>query len=544
MTEPRDFSRPEGWEDLGDVGDGVPPAAPPPPTVEEPPVQPSPAPRPASTPRHTEVTFTQPIVEKRYLKLLSLAVLGVVALVLVPLLIAAVTFGSRPAPERTPLDPFPPGPSRPTSTLPPQTLPQREPIETAWKVTTAQLRPDLTKGRFISTLSGEFQGRHVTELSGTWVAISADREDRHAVVHGLDAATGEERWRRPFDEVFCASTPLPDGLVCASSLQRDRATDAGTRWRLHVMDAVTGQDLRTVDVDAWLSLLEVIDGRVLLLEERVPTPHAVVRLFDATLKPLADFDLRDLDWHEQMFSRNRMIDRKIRVPEGPALDRPRIRHVGKGLTALWIGSRTLFIDVAKGRIAGMPYCSRLVDDGARLWCNNPEYAQSYSYDLKPGVRTERGVRLAFPQRDPAFGDVTPAVFLDLDGQVVRVDPKTGKTLGVIFDTKSFDVWGLTATATVSIVGKHVILHHPTRTASFDPLTGKVFWQLGPPELNDPVFDYRGKLLFFDRRAYLLDSKTGRVQRYFEEPVGIYRQRVGDAFLAFGLEELARLEMPD
>lgn len=61
---------------------------------------------------------------------------------------------------------------------------------------------------------------------------------------------------------------------------------------------------------------------------------------------------------------------------GLALDRRRFREVGSGLIAVWAGQRTAFIDIAGGKLIMMPHCSRLVDDGSRLWCNETDGASA------------------------------------------------------------------------------------------------------------------------------------------------------------------------
>lgn len=139
-------------------------------------------------------------------------------------------------------------------------------------------------------------------------------------------------------------------------------------------------------------------------------------------------DLAGEPGHDGLFSENRIIVRGFPPTTGPALDRPRIRTVAGGLTALWIGRTTIFLDVAQGRPAGMPTCSRLVGDGARLWGNTGDRATALTYGLAPTHRTEPGVRLAFPERDPRGGDITVPVFLDAaSGRVWRdAEPNAGR----------------------------------------------------------------------------------------------------------------------
>lgn len=135
----------------------------------------------------------------------------------------------------------------------------------------------------------------------------------------------------------------------------------------------------------------------------------------------------------ELFSKGRITERTEPERPGLALDRPRFRDVGSGLLSIWAGQRTAFIDVADGGLVMMPHCSRLVDDGSRLWCNEADGASAYSCAGRKLFRV-RGPRLAFPNLDlhAASGlDRGQPVFIKDDGQAVAVDAVNNK-IGVAY----------------------------------------------------------------------------------------------------------------
>ena len=97
--------------------------------------------------------------------------------------------------------------------------------------------------------------------------------------------------------------------------------------------------------------------------------------------------------------------------------RAALQSLAIGPLALWAGGRTAFVDAASGRLVMMPHCSRLVDDGKRLWCNEVDGATAYSYAGRRLVRVH-GPRLAFPDDDGTGQDRNRPVFLDDDGAAV------------------------------------------------------------------------------------------------------------------------------
>lgn len=433
--------------------------------------------------------------------------------------------------RRTPNPPRTPAP----------TLPQ---LAATWSVQSSELRPDLGAGaELLTPLDGSFDPNRVVAIGNTWAVLSGDTEDRRVAVHGLDAATGHALWRTDLPNGVCAATPLKSRLVCAASTATDPATGLGTRWRISLLDPTTGRETKGVDFAGWLTLMHADGDRVLLVEQRQPAPHAVLTGLDADLRRRWQLDLRDQPQHAGLFSDNRIYYRKLPIPDGPALDRPRIRKVADGLTALWSGQTTAFVDLRAGKLVGMPRCSRLVDDGKRLWCNDGPLAASYSYTLRKLHQTALNTRLAFPYRDPRGGDVTDPVFLETDGRAVRVDPATGGTLGPLAQTRNGSSFGVTVSPQAWFVAGRTLLSDSSTLFAVDARTGKLHWQRPKPKPLGDAWLWQERLLFTDSVVRVVDPADGREQTAYRQRHGLYTVLVGDTLVGIGPDEIARLADP-
>ena len=373
--------------------------------------------------------------------------------------------------------------------------------------------------------------------------VTGDAEDRRIAVHGLDAGTGRPLWRADLPNGICAAIPLKSRLVCAASVATDPATGLGTRWRISLLDPATGRETRGADFTGWLTLIHVDGDRVLLVEQRQPAPHAVLTGLDADLRQRWHLDLSDQQQHAGLFSDNRIYYRKLPIPDGPALDRPRIRKVADGLTALWSGQTTAFVDLRSGKLTGMPRCSRLVDDGERLWCNDGPLAVSYSYTLRKLHQTALNTRLAFPDRDPRAGDVTDPVFLQSDGRAVRVDLATGKTLGPLAQTRNGSAFGMITSPKATFVAGLTLLSDSSTMFAVDARSGKLHWQGQKPRSLGDAWAWREKLLFTDSVVRVLDPADGKEQAAYRQRHGLYTTLVGDVLVGIGPDEVARLTDP-
>lgn len=459
---------------------------------------------------------------RRAAGLLALYV-GIFVLVIVVLGLLPNRTG-RPLPTRTPAP----------------TLPVLPPV---WSVDPGQLRPDLSRAEFLSPVDGTFDANRLVAVGDTWAVLTADTEDRRIAVHGLDAATGRPLWRTDLPNGVCAATPVRSRLVCAASVATDPATGLGTRWRISLLDPATGRETRGTDFTGWLTLIHADGDRVLLVEQRQPAPHAVLTGLDADLRQRWQLDLRDQPRHAGLFSDNRIFYRKLPIPDGPALDRPRIRKVAGGLTALWSGQTTAFVDLRTGTLVGMPRCSRLVDDGERLWCNDGPVAVAYSYRLRRLHETALNTRLAFPDRDPRAGDVTDPVFLEADGRAVRVELTTGKTLGPLAQTRNGSAFGMTVSPKAAFVGGLTLLSDSSTLFAVNARTGKLHWRQPKPSSVGDVWAWRGKLLLADSTVRVLDPADGREQAAYRQRHGLYTTVVGDVLVGIGPDEVARLTDP-
>ena len=416
-------------------------------------------------------------------------------------------------------------------------------LGTQWTTSATSLRPDLAKAELMGGVDGTFDERRVIDAGSVWGVLTGDADDSSVWVHGLDPSSGRELWKHALDDGLCAKRLLGKSLLCASAIEHDPATGLGTRWHLALLDPASGAERRSTDWTGWLALLHVDGARVLLVEQRQPAPHAVLTVLDETLQQRAQFDLRDQSQHDGMFSDNRIYHRTLPIPAGPALDRPRIRTVADGLTALWVGQTTAFVDLDKPSLVGVPRCSRLVDDGKRLWCNQGSLAAALSYALKPLYETDLGTRLAFPDRDPRAGDVADPVFLRSDGAAVRVDLTTGRTAGPLVDTRNGSAFGLVTSPHVAYADGLTLVWDSSTLFAVRARTGELLWQSAMPASIDDVYAWDGRLLLTGYQLRVLDPATGTVVRTYRQSSGLYTHAVGQVLVGAGPDEVARLVNP-
>lgn len=434
---------------------------------------------------------------------------------------------STPVPER----------STPTRTIP------TEELAADWLVEPSSLRSDVTKPEFTPAMDGTFDGVRAIDAGSAWLVLTGDEHDQQLRLHALLPATGRELWQRPLANGLCAPALLKRSVLCAYSTGTDPATGLGTSWRLLLLDPATGVERRAADFEGWLTLLHVQGDRVLLVEQRQPAPDAELTVLDAGLTQLWHQDLREQSQHDGMFSDNRIYSRNLPIPAGPALDRPRIRTVANGLTALWVGQTTAFVDLAEPALVGMPRCSRLVDDGKRLWCNQGDLAAGLSYRIKPLYETDLGTRLAFPYRDPRAGDVTDPVFLTREGKAVRVDLTTGRTTGPLVDTRNGSAFGLVTSPSAAYVAGVTLIGDSDTTFAVNARTGAVHWQRDDLRAPNDVLEWNGKLLLAEGHLFVLDPATGSTASSYRQTHGLYTQALGAVLIGTGPDELARLADP-
>lgn len=410
-----------------------------------------------------------------------------------------------------------------------------------WVLDPAQLRPDLPGAKFLGSVDGSFQQSYVAEVRGAWLTTTGDASAGGTALHAVDPATGAVRWQRELDGVLCATEAPKTGLLCASVVRRDPATGLGTRWRLHVLDPATGADRTARDVDGWFSAVHWSGPAFVALEQRQPAPHAVVRGFSTSdLHELWSVDLVRRPGQADLFTENRVVLRPEPERPGLALDRPRLRDVGDGLMAVWAGLRTAFVDPADGRLVMMPHCSRLVDDGRRLWCNEVDGVTGYSYAGRQLVRVH-GPRLAFPDDDGVGLDRNRPVFLDDDGAAVAVDEETG-TVGKPWTPPGRgSAFGTTTMPSTETAGGRTYLVGGAGAMLLDDREDRVRWRNPDITVADVPIPRGSEVLIGASRLTRVDLATGTARGEVRTD-GLYTVAVGDRVAGVGPEIISLVDL--
>ncbi|HEY9291741.1 MAG TPA: PQQ-binding-like beta-propeller repeat protein [Microlunatus sp.] len=432
---------------------------------------------------------------------------------------------------------------QPTSTATVKELPTK----INWKAEPGRLRTDLAGAEFVSSIDGDFNGSYAAAIDDVWLTITGRENATDTMLHALDPQTGKAVWQRRLDGVLCATETPRTGILCASVLQRDPATGLGTRWRLHRIDPADGSDRATTDINGWLTAMHFTADTFVVLEQRQPAPHAVVRGFD--VKDLTERwsrDLRREPGQSEMFSEDRIIGRPEPERAGLALDRPRFRDVGQvgdraGLVAIWAGQRTAFIDLGTGKLIMMPHCSRLIDDGHRLWCNLPDGAAAYSYRGKLLYRVH-GPRLAFPDDDGVGVDRNRPVFIDDSGAPISVDPKTGKVGGPYGGPGAGSAFGMRTMPSAETVGPYTFLVGEGGTMLIDPKKDRVPWVNPELQQTDLPILLNDNVLMGSYHLSVVDPTTGQVSAEVRPGVGLYTVALGERIAGIGPDEIADLDI--
>lgn len=398
-------------------------------------------------------------------------------------------------------------------------------------------------GKQVLTPDGSFDGHGIITAGGLWLILTENENGGGGQLHALDPATGQVKWQRPMDEGLCSYRLVSGHVACLSALAK-HSSGLGTKWRVQLLDPATGTVGKQRDIAGWFTLIHVQHNRLILMEQRQPAPHAVVTVLNADLKQVGHIDLKRQPQHIAMFTENRMIMRHADriVPKGPALDRKRIREVGRGLTALWAGGGTAFIDARTGSLKAMPPCSRVIDDGARIWCNDDAKAVAYDYQFRQLHHTELGVRLAFPRTEQHLSGVGTPAFLDLSGRLKNVDLATGKTRGTIAETRNESVFGMSLQPRVTPVGNYTLVVDSEGTRTFDRKTGRLLW-VSPEKYTDNVWLVNNKLVFGSYEFIVVEPTTGRVLAKRVVGAGSYVIRVGEAWAVTGIGVMGSTTIP-
>lgn len=573
------FNRPSGWDGLGSgeqptpeppqqphtgqAPSGQPPTQRPQPTSQQPPAgrpptQPTPQQPPTGQPPapypypptygqysgYSPPPYIQPRRRNPLRYVPAVISIGIISAIL----LGAYAIG-RIAGEPRPVDPSPSASAVP-SAWPTESESQRTDLEHAdigdlvetkdvWVTLAGDLRPDEAEVEYETSYDGFMDSNVVIDGGDTWGVVTRPKGTADSRLHGIDPTTGEVRWEADLPGAYCAEDLLDGHFVCAEVLEADG--DLGTRWRVSRIVPADGTVAHSAELDAWLAAILVADGRVVVVEQRMPAPHAVVTGLNADLEEVWQHDLRLEAAHELMFSENRLVVRDEEVPDPLALLRPRHRTVADGLTALWIGGATAFLDAANGELVAMPACSRLVDDGERIWCNDGDIAVAYDYAFNRLHETEPGVRLAFPTRDPRDGDVTPAVFLAEWGELMNIDPATGEDRGPVVGMEHGDAFGMEITPDVFHAGGFTVVSDKSSRLGFDPATGEVLWHWLGPVRGSEVLMIDGALAVNSTEIDAIDPATGHGAFHTNPETGFMLGAAGERIYTTGLAELALVQ---
>lgn len=528
MTDHLGFERPPEWNGLSESGaaESTRPIAPSPDAAAFPPNPPNPpegaGPGPGPVPGPGPGKAIAAIV----LIGLGAVLAAIVVLAMIVTLVVRTSGGAHPRRSYTP-----------EPTIP--VLPEK------WKVPASALRPELSEPILIPNADGSFDTNSVISSPKTWIVFTGDKESDQIQIHGLDPNSGAQRWHLDAPQGKCARHLLNAALICAVATKSDKASGLGTSWKLMRLNPDTGAELSSAPFTGWLTLLTVQHGRLVLVEQRLPAPHAVITIVNSALVVQWRQDLAKEPRQQLLFSEDRITHGGSKIPEGPALDRPRIRQVAHGLMALWAGSATAFIDVKKKRLVALPRCSRLVDDGKRLWCNDGAMTVAYSYGFRRLYHTPLNVRLAFPYHDAREGDVTDPVFLREDtGVAVRVDLRTGKLLGRLIPTKNGSAFGMVTNPMAIYLDGVSYVSDQSTTYAVKAATGDVLWSRETPCVAaDAVFGWGDQLLWAGSKVSIVNPEDGSLIKQYRLMTGYEAIIVDGALVGRGMSDLSRTQNP-
>lgn len=398
--------------------------------------------------------------------------------------------------------------------------PAPEDPDIAWEVSVSDLR-DLRGAGFVPHIAGA-DSPVLGDADGVWFAVSADGLGEEAMLHGFDAESGEELWRRDVDLALCAADAAPGGeIVCASAMDRQPGAFA-TQWRLHLLDPETGRDISTEDIDVHVRALRLNAAGIVVVEDREPGPDAAIHLYDFELTEVWSLDLTDLPDFERLFSSwaysprsGPWTDEDLR---GEMLDLGALGEVGPdgGLIALQIYANALLIDAATGELLGEPMgCFDMVDDGEYLWCGGALdrlHVYDYTGELVLDVLAETGLESGLLGLHPREGERIlheRPITHNWDGELIVIDPEDGAA-GAPYGETDYDFVGEESDFRVygssSYSGGHAfaLAADLSRMLMVEPDRDEVRWEFSAPRISG--------LVARDEVAYVENSHSGEIVR--------------------------------
>lgn len=417
-----------------------------------------------------------------------------------------------------------------TGTAPSTTWTDPEAIDQTWVVSVE----DLTHAGEDSAISrnpdGAFTGARVIAGDEAWVIAWEDDDYVRQGIAGLDPVDGTVLWERPLPQVACADRPVEGAVLCV-------ALEDGT-WVYHRIDAVTGEDISTVDTG--LDDVQTVhsNGEVLIVVSPAnPAPHAAVTGLDLDGAELWSFDIADIENADLLF------DHFYDSDGDPVLERPRWRDLDGGLVMLWATPGVAIIDPATGETF-VHECRSATPAQDHYYCVVKERLESYELD---GTRTwtASGLRPATPEeysdtRLVALSEPTANQF-----EVVPIDPDTGDVTGPAtyrFSQRPGTWTGIVLPPSVHAEPDATFLVGDLEVVALDPETGEMIWSVPFDEI------YLGDIVQIGDVAVLntgdavgIDMASGEV--IWERNTRGDIIRIGDAAVSVSSNEIALLELP-
>ncbi|ROR74503.1 hypothetical protein [Bogoriella caseilytica] len=416
-------------------------------------------------------------------------------------------------PEETPTDPE-------VDPTPDPNWPAPEQPATAWDVDIRDLR-DLPSVGFVPNLGGA-DSPPLGAAEGVWFAVSADRTGEDAMLHGVDADSGEELWRRELDLALCANEAAPGGeIICASAIDRDPG-DFATKWRLHLLDPATGEDEHTEDIDLHVRAIQLHASGIVVIEDREPGPSASVNLYDFDLEEVWSLDLAEVPEHEQLFTSWAYSTRPGPWTEedlrSEPLDLVALGQVGPdgAVLVMQVYAHAVLVEAATGELLGkLSSCFDLIDDGEYLWCGGAlDRLMIYDYagELVIDVQAEAGLRSGLLGLHPREGERILSgrpIAHNWDGELVTISPEDGSEgppYGEIdYDSLTEDSdFRLFGTSAYSSGHRFAFNEDLSRMLMLEPDHDEARWEFTAPRIS--------AMVVYEETAYVEHSHSGEIVR--------------------------------
>lgn len=442
----------------------------------------------------------------------AVAVIGV--MVTLPFLVH-VSGGADANPEEVPADPA-------------------EVAASTWSVSPSDLLSDEDAPRFVRSLDGSVDGPSAVRFDDTLVVLASGANNSGLQAFGLDlTAEGAESWSTDMNQGFCAQTALGGRMVC---VRNDTDADQGDgEWTVESIDPGSGESTTSASVTEQPEFIAVHDDHVILLSQS-SEGRPVWTVLDSDLNEQSSSELSQ-SAASGMLATSRVPMRVRDLPSGAVLGDVRVRNLTRGGMAIEVGHATAMVGQA-GKVETVLPCDQVVDDGSRLWCDAGGAVTQYSYSFEPGVKAASGVRLATTLPGAQGG---APVFVNAQGQVVKVEPGTGRVTGVIANTTTTREGATTVWPTATPVKGGSVVADGTRRV-FVTEDGKVRWNIKSKGrgIATTVGD---KVAISGDNVTIVNPNTGKTVATSENDAWGALGDGHSGFVTLGRDEVARDELP-